>query len=65
MAGYINIHWAILSGAISGIIGYFGCRNFKEALKYNETFKYDDTLDVFGIHGLVGIWGAIALSFFT
>ena len=24
---------------------------------------YDDTLDVFGIHGLVGIFGAIATGF--
>ena len=27
--------------------------------------RYDDTLDVFGIHGLVGIWGALATGIFS
>jgi len=27
--------------------------------------KYDDTLDAFGIHGLVGIWGSLATGIFA
>ena len=28
-------------------------------------FGYDDSLDVFGIHGIGGIWGAIATGIFA
>ena len=27
--------------------------------------KYDDSLDVFGVHGMAGIWGAIATGIFA
>jgi Amt family ammonium transporter len=28
-------------------------------------FKYDDALDAFGVHGIGGIWGAIATGLFA
>jgi Amt family ammonium transporter len=28
-------------------------------------FNYDDSLDVFGIHGISGIWGTLALGLFA
>ena len=58
MAGYINVHWALFTGFCSGCIGYLGCSKVKQVI------GYDDTLDVFGIHGLVGIFGGLALAFF-
>lgn len=58
MAGYIDIHWAVLNGIISSILGYLGCVKFKYVV------GFDDTLDVFGIHGFVGIWGTIAVALF-
>ncbi len=33
------------------------------ALRVKERMGYDDSLDVFGIHGVAGIFGAIGLSF--
>jgi len=27
--------------------------------------KYDDSLDAFGVHGIGGIWGAIATGLFA
>jgi Amt family ammonium transporter len=44
---------AILIGAASGFICYLGATTIKRA------FKYDDSLDVFGVHGIGGIVGAI------
>ncbi|MCS6821868.1 MAG: ammonium transporter [Microscillaceae bacterium] len=57
--GYVNVSAALVIGLVSGWIGYFGVFKLKKLL------KYDDTLDAFGIHGLVGIWGAIATGIFA
>ena len=35
------------------------------ALRLKERLRYDDTLDVFGIHGVAAIVGAILLAFFV
>lgn len=58
-AGYVGVEGALIIGLVSGIIGYFSVVHLKKAL------QYDDTLDVFGIHGLVGIWGALATGLFA
>ncbi len=58
-AGYVDVSGALVIGAVSGGIGYFG------VVKLKGLLKYDDTLDAFGIHGLVGIWGAIATGIFA
>ncbi|GAA4836779.1 ammonium transporter [Algivirga pacifica] len=58
-SGYVDVTGALIIGLFSGVIGYFGVVKLKAAL------KYDDTLDVFGIHGLVGIFGAIATGLFA
>jgi Amt family ammonium transporter len=58
-AGYVGMEGALIIGLISGIVGYYGVVHLKKAL------NYDDTLDVFGIHGLVGIWGALATGLFA
>lgn len=58
-AGYVDVAGALAIGAVAGAVGYFG------VVKLKTLLKYDDTLDAFGIHGLVGIWGAIATGIFA
>lgn len=58
-AGFVTLSGALVIGALSGIIGYLGVAVLKRKL------GYDDSLDAFGIHGLCGIWGAIATGLFA
>ena len=55
-AGYVNPLDAMLIGLLSGLTGYLG------AVKMKKLLNYDDTLDAFGIHGLVGILGSLAVG---
>jgi len=61
LAGFVDVQAAMLIGLISGIIGYLGVS------KLSKTYlrKYDDALDVFAIHGLVGTWGSLATGIFS
>ncbi|WP_147534234.1 ammonium transporter [Bacillus marasmi] len=58
-AGYVTVLSAIIIGFTGGMVCYYGV-NFIKA-----KFKYDDTLDAFGVHGLGGIWGALLTGFFA
>jgi ammonium transporter, Amt family len=58
-AGYVDVQGAAAIGLGSGIVGYY-C-----VVKLKKLIKYDDTLDAFGLHGMVGIFGAIATGFFA
>ncbi len=58
-AGFVDAKGALIIGLIAGIVGWFGVFVLKKVL------GYDDSLDAFGIHGLAGIWGAIATGFFA
>jgi Amt family ammonium transporter len=58
-AGFVNIKGAIIIGILAGIIPYFAVARLKPAL------GYDDTLDVFGIHGIAGTLGAILTGVFA
>ena len=58
-AGYVDVSGALFIGIGSGVVGYFG------VVKLKKWLGYDDTLDVFGIHGLVGAFGAIATGIFA
>jgi Amt family ammonium transporter len=58
-AGFVSLTGALVIGIIAGVIGYFGVA----VLKYK--LNYDDSLDAFGIHGLCGMWGAIATGLFA
>ena len=57
-AGFVTPMAAIVIGAVAGIICYLAC-NFKSKL------GYDDSLDVVGVHGVGGTWGAIATGIFA
>ncbi len=58
-AGFVSLEGALAIGAISGVIGFFGVAVLKRKI------GYDDSLDAFGIHGLCGVWGAMATSLFA
>jgi Amt family ammonium transporter len=53
-AGFSGPMGAIALGIVSGIVGYGACTWMKSWL------GYDDTLDVFGVHCIGGILGALA-----
>ncbi len=58
-AGYVDVTGALAIGAISSVVGYLG------VVKLKEYFGHDDTLDAFGMHGLVGIAGALLTGVFA
>ncbi len=58
-AGYVNVAGALIIGLVSGALGFYGV----SYLKFK--FDYDDSLDAFGVHGINGIWGALATGIFA
>ncbi|MDP4152813.1 MAG: ammonium transporter [Bacillota bacterium] len=58
-AGFVPIWASIIIGALVSPICYF----FISVVK--PKFGYDDALDVFGCHGVGGIWGGIATGLFA
>ena len=58
-AGFVDVLGALCIGAIAPIISYFAIYYLK------PRFGYDDALDVWGIHGMSGVWGAIATGIFA
>ncbi|MDR0984165.1 MAG: ammonium transporter [Ruminococcus sp.] len=57
-AGFVPIWASFIIGALVSPICFF----FVSIVK--KKFKYDDALDVFGCHGVGGIWGGIATGLF-
>lgn len=57
-SGSSTVVGAIVIGLASGVICYFGATKLKQA------FGYDDSLDVFGVHGIGGIVGALLTGVF-
>ena len=58
-AGFVGPVGAIALGLVASAFCYF----FVQVVK--ERFGYDDSLDVFGVHGIGGIVGAIGTGFFA
>lgn len=58
-AGFVDLSGAFAIGIGSGLLGYLGVAVLKPRL------GFDDSLDAFGVHGLCGIWGAIATGIFA
>jgi len=52
-AGFVGPMGGIVLGAIASVVCYFFCASVK------KMFSYDDSLDVFGLHAVGGIVGAI------
>ncbi len=58
-SGFVDPLCAIIIGIGAGVICYYGVNTMK------AKFGYDDSLDVFGVHGLGGTWGALATGLFA
>ncbi len=56
-SGFVDIWAAVLIGFAGGLF----C--FLAVVYVKNRFKYDDSLDVFGVHGVGGMLGAFLLSF--
>ena len=57
--GFVSVSGALIMGLIAGPVCYWGVSGLK------KMFGYDDALDVFGVHGLGGILGAILTGVFA
>jgi Amt family ammonium transporter len=57
-AGFVTPLAAIAIGAVVPFVSY-------GMIKLKSKFGYDDTLDVFAVHGCGGLWGAIATGIFA
>ena len=58
-AGFVDVFGALCIGAVAPFVSYFAIYILKAKV------GYDDALDVWGIHGMSGIWGAIATGIFA
>jgi ammonium transporter, Amt family len=58
-AGFVSVGSSLFIGFIAGGVCYLAVSFLKAKL------GYDDALDVFGIHGMGGIWGTIATGIFA
>jgi ammonium transporter, Amt family len=57
-SGFVGPISALIIGAVAGALCYMAC-NLK------TKFGYDDSLDVVGVHGVGGTWGALATGLFA
>ena len=57
-AGFVESMSSIVIGFAGGLICYGG-------VLLKNRFHYDDALDVVGIHGIGGTWGALATGIFA
>lgn len=58
-AGFVNLPASMVIGLGAGFLGYYSVAVLKHRL------GYDDSLDAFGVHGVCGIWGALATGIFA
>jgi len=58
-AGFVNLPASLLIGAVAGVFGFYCVAVLKHKL------GYDDSLDAFGVHGMCGLWGALATGIFA
>jgi Amt family ammonium transporter len=58
-AGFVGVGASLIIGLTAGILGYLFVAKLKHKL------GYDDSLDAFGVHGMCGVWGALATGLFA
>ncbi len=58
-AGFVNLPASLIIGLVAGVLGFFFVAKVKHKL------GYDDSLDAFGVHGMCGLWGALATGLFA
>jgi Amt family ammonium transporter len=57
-AGFVSPLSAVIIGGVAGILCFY-------AVVMKNRFGYDDSLDVVGVHGVGGTWGALATGLFA
>jgi Amt family ammonium transporter len=57
-AGFVGPMAAVVIGFVIGIVSFF-------AIEFKNKMGFDDALDVWAVHGVGGIWGALALGLFA
>jgi len=57
-SGYVDVSSSLIIGMIAGVACYF-------AVHLKPRFRFDDALDVFGVHGVGGTIGALATGLFA
>lgn len=55
-SGVVGPKGALIIGAVSAVLCWYSCAKLK------RRFHYDDSLDVFGVHGIGGIVGTLLLA---
>ena len=58
-AGFVTLGASLIIGLVAGILGFICVAKLKHKI------GYDDSLDAFGVHGICGIWGALATGLFA
>ena len=58
-AGFVNMPAALVIGLVAGLLGFYAVAVLKKKI------GYDDSLDAFGVHGICGMWGALATGLFA
>ena len=57
-AGFVRPMPALLIGAVAAMVSFY-------AIRFKSRAGYDDSLDVFAVHGCSGIWGMLATGLFA
>ena len=57
--GYLNFFPALCIGVVASVLGFYAVRAL------HRWRDMDDTLDVFAVHGVGGIWGALSIGIFA
>ncbi|MGC8565557.1 MAG: ammonium transporter [Thermoplasmata archaeon] len=57
-AGYVSLQAAMLFGIIGSFVSYF-------SIRFKNRMGWDDTMDVWGVHGMDGFTGIIMLGLFA
>ena len=57
-SGFVGPLAAIIIGAGVGLVSWF-------AIEFKNSRGWDDSLDVWAVHGMGGVWGAIATGLFA
>ncbi|MGL5169032.1 MAG: ammonium transporter [Afipia sp.] len=58
-SGFVEPWHGIVIGVVAGAVCFWACTSLK------HRFNYDDTLDVFGIHGIGGLLGTLLTGVFA
>jgi Amt family ammonium transporter len=58
-SGFVLPWHGLVIGVIAGAVCFYACTSLK------VRFKYDDSLDVFGVHGIGGVTGTLLCGVFA